>query len=76
VGGICGTYGKGIVVYRVLVGSPKDKRPMGRPSIMWEDNIKLGLSEIGIDGDNWFQLAQNSVQLWACVKTVMKLRVS
>jgi hypothetical protein len=42
---------------------------------MWEDNIKLGLREIGIDGSNWNRLAQDRVQWWAFVNTVLKLRV-
>jgi hypothetical protein len=43
-------------VYRVLVGSPEDKRPPGRPRHLWE-NIKMDIREIGIDGANWIQLA-------------------
>jgi hypothetical protein len=49
----------GRVVYRVLVGKPEGKSPLGRPRRRWEDNIKLDLREIGIDGANWIQLAQN-----------------
>jgi hypothetical protein len=48
--------------YRVLVGRPKGKRPLGRPRHWWEDNIKLDLTEIGIDGANWIQWAQDRVQ--------------
>jgi hypothetical protein len=62
-------------VYRVLVGRPKDKRPLGRPRHRWEDNIKLDLREIGIDGANWIWLAQDRVQWWAFVNMVMNLRV-
>jgi hypothetical protein len=39
-------------VYKVLVGRPENKRPLGRPRRTWEDNIKLDLREIGIDGAN------------------------
>jgi hypothetical protein len=49
-------------VYRVLVGRPEGKRPLGRPRRRWEDNIKMGLMETGIDGANWIQLAQDRVQ--------------
>jgi len=49
-------------VYRVLIGRPKGKRPLGRPRCRWENNIKLDLREIGIDGMNWIQLAQDRVQ--------------
>jgi hypothetical protein len=62
-------------VYRVLVGKPEDKRPLGRPSRTWEDNIKMDLREKGIDGANWIQLAEDRVQWRACVNTLMNLRV-
>jgi hypothetical protein len=62
-------------VYRVLVGKPGIKRPLGRPRRRWEDNIKLDLREIGIDGANWIRLAQDRVQWRAFVNTVMNLRV-
>jgi hypothetical protein len=75
VGGTCSTHGEGRVVYRVLVGRPEGKRPLGRPRRRWEDNIKMDLMEIGIDEANLMQLAQNRVQWWACVNTVMDLRV-
>jgi hypothetical protein len=55
-------------VYRILVG-----RPEGKPRRRWEDNIKMDLREIGIDGANWIQLAQDRVQWGACVDTVMNL---
>jgi hypothetical protein len=42
---------------------------------MWEDNIKMGFREIGIDGANWIQLAQDRVSWWTCVNMVMNLRV-
>jgi hypothetical protein len=67
--------GQGKGVYRILVGRPEVKRPLGRPKRRWEDNIKMDLRETGIDGANWIQLAQDRVQWRACVNTVMKLRV-
>jgi hypothetical protein len=48
---------------------------IGRPRCRWEDNIKLELRETGLDGANWIQLAQDRVQWWAFVNTVMKVRV-
>jgi hypothetical protein len=45
--------GEGRGVYRVLVGRPEGKRPLGRSRGRWEDNIKMDLGEIGIDGANW-----------------------
>jgi hypothetical protein len=67
--------GDGRGVYRVLVGRPEGKRPLGRPRRRWEDNIKMDLREIGMDGANWIQLAQDRVQWRACVNTLMNLRV-
>jgi hypothetical protein len=67
--------GEGRGVYRVLVGRPEGKRPLGRPRRRWEDNIGLELREIGIDWGNWIQLAQDRVQWRAFVNTVMSLRV-
>jgi hypothetical protein len=68
--------GEGRGVYRVLVGKSEGKRPLGRPRRRWEDNIKMGLRERVLDGANWIQLAQNSVQWRIFVNTVMNLRVS
>jgi hypothetical protein len=51
--------GEGRGVYRVLVGRPEGKRPLGRPRRRWENNMKLDLREIGIDGANCIQLAQD-----------------
>jgi hypothetical protein len=67
--------GQGKGVYRVLVGRPEEKRLRGRPRRRWEDNIKMDLREIGIDGANWIRLAQDRVQWRAFVSTVMNLRV-
>jgi hypothetical protein len=67
--------GEGRGVYRVLVGRPEVKRPLGRPRRKWEDNIKMDLREIGIDGENWIQLDQDWIQWLAFVNTVMNLRV-
>jgi hypothetical protein len=67
--------GEGRGVYRVLVWKPEGRRPLGRPRSRWEDNIKLDLREIGIDGENWIRLAQDRIQWRAFVNTVMNLRV-
>jgi hypothetical protein len=76
VGGTCGTHGGWVRCLQGFVGRPKSKRPVGRPRRMWEDNIKLDLREIGIDGANWIQMAQNRVRWRAFVNTVMNFRVS
>jgi hypothetical protein len=67
--------GEGRGVYRVLVGKPEGKRPLGRPRSRWEVNIKMDLMEIGIDGSNWIRLVQDRIQLRAFVNTVMNPRV-
>jgi hypothetical protein len=67
--------GEGRGGYRVLVGRPKGKRPLGKPRRRWEDNIKMDLGEIGIHRANWIRLAQDRVQWRAFVNTVMNLRV-
>jgi hypothetical protein len=67
--------GEGRGVYRVLVGRPEGKTLLGRSRHRWEDNIKMDLREIGIDGVNWIQLAQHRVQQKAFVSTVMNLQV-
>jgi hypothetical protein len=54
--------GEGRSVYRVLVGTRKGNRSLGRPRRRWEDNIKMDLRETGIDGENWIHLAQDRVQ--------------
>jgi hypothetical protein len=54
--------GEGRGAYRVLVGRPEGKRLLVRPRRRWEDNIKMGLREIGINGANWIRLAEDGVQ--------------
>jgi hypothetical protein len=62
-------------VYRVSVRGSEEKRPLERPRRRWEDNIKVELSEIGIDVANWIQLAQDRIRWRAFVRTVMNRRV-
>jgi hypothetical protein len=61
--------------YRVLVGKPESKSPLGRPRCRWVDNIKIDLREIGWDGVDWIDLAQERDQWRTLVNTVMNLRV-
>jgi hypothetical protein len=61
--------------YRILVGKPEGKRPLGRPRRRWVDNIKIDLRETGWDGVGWINLAQDWDQWRALVNTVMNLRV-
>jgi hypothetical protein len=71
----CSTNGEKRNVYRILVGNPEDKRPLGRPRRRWVDNIKINLREIGWDGRDWIDLAQDRDQWRALVNAVMNLRV-
>jgi len=70
----CSAYG-GRVVYRILVGKPKEKRSLGRPRRRWEDNIKMDLPELGCGGMDWVDLVQNRDSWRALVTAVMNLRV-
>jgi hypothetical protein len=67
--------GDGRNVYRVLVGKPEGKRPLGGPRRRWEDGIKMDLREIGWVGVEWIHLAQDRDFWWAVVNAVMNLRV-
>jgi len=62
-------------VYRVLVGKLEGKRPLGRPRLRWEDNIKMDLQEVGCEGMDWIDLAQNR-DSEGLLNAVMKLRGS
>ena len=62
-------------VYRVLVGKPEGKKPLGRPRRRWEDNIKMDLQEVGCGGIDWIELFQVRDRWRALVNAVMNLRV-
>ena len=62
-------------VYRILVGKPEGKRPLGRPRRRWEDNIKTGLQEVGCGGVDWIELAQDRERWRPLVNAVMNRRV-
>jgi hypothetical protein len=67
--------GEGRGVYRVLVGKPEGKRPMGKPKFKWEDNIKVDLQEVGCGGMAWIEQAQDRDRWQTRVNAVMNLRV-
>ena len=60
-------------VNRVLVGKREGKRPFGRSRHRWEDTIKMDLQEMGCEGMEWIDLAQDRDRWWALVKVVMNL---
>jgi len=66
---------KGRGLFRVLMGKPEGKRPFGRSSRRWEDNIKMDLQEVGCGGMDWIELAQDRYRWRALVNEVMNLRV-
>jgi hypothetical protein len=73
-GRACSTNGEKRNDYRILVGKPEGKRPLGRPRRKWVDNIKMDLREVGWDGIDWIDLADRD--RWrALVNAVMNLRV-
>jgi hypothetical protein len=61
--------------YRILVGMPEGKRPLGRPRHRWVDNIIMDLRQIGWDGLDWIDMAQDRDQWRALVNTVLNFRV-
>ena len=63
-------------VYRVLVGKPKGKRPLGRPRRRWVDNIRTDLQEVGCGYMYWIGLAQDRDRWRTLVSAVMNLRVA
>jgi hypothetical protein len=62
-------------VYRVLVGKPERKRPLGSPRHRWEDNITMDLQEVGCGDMDWIDLAQDKDRWLALVNAVMNRRV-
>ena len=62
-------------VHKVLVGKPEGRRPLGRPSRRWEDNIKMNLQEVGRGCVDRMELAQDRDRWRALVSTVMNFRV-
>ena len=61
--------------YRVLLGKPEGKRPLGRPRGRWEDNIRMDLREVGYYPGEWIDLAEDRDQWRVYVRAVMNLRV-
>jgi hypothetical protein len=74
-GWACSMYVEGRCVYRVLVGKPEGKRPLGRPSCRGDDNVKIDLKEVGCEGRDWIDLAQDRDRWHALVYVIMNLWV-
>jgi hypothetical protein len=74
-GGVHSTNWEKRNAYRILIGKPEGKKPLGRPRRRWEDNIRMDLREIGWGGMDWIDLPQDRDQWRALVNTVMNLRV-
>jgi hypothetical protein len=70
-GVVCSTYGECRGVYRVLVGKPEGKRPMGRHRIRLEDNIMMYLQEVGCGDMDWIDLAEDRDRWQALVNAIM-----
>jgi len=68
--------GEGRGVYRDLVGKPEGRKPLGRPRLRWEDNIRMDLREVGFGCVDWMELAQDRDRWRALVSAVMNLRVA
>ena len=64
-----------VCVYRVLVGKPEGKRPLGRPRHRWVDNIRMNLQEVGCSHVDWIGLAQDRDSWQMLANAVMNLRV-
>jgi hypothetical protein len=73
-GRACGTYGGGEGAYRVLVGKPEGKRPLGRPRRRWVVNIRMDLQEVGCGYVDWIGLAQDRDGWRRLVSAVMNIR--
>jgi hypothetical protein len=62
-------------MYKVLMGKPEGKKPLGRPRRRWEDGIRMDPRDIGLGGVDWIRLSQDRNRWRAVVRAVMNLRV-
>jgi hypothetical protein len=61
--------------YRLLVGKPEGKRPLGRPRRRWVDNIRMDLGEVECDDVDWIGMAQDRNRWIALVDSILNLRI-
>jgi hypothetical protein len=66
--------GEGRGAYRILVGRPEGRRPLGRPRRRWEDNIKMDLKDVGWGGMDWIDMAEDKDRWRALVNVVMNFQ--
>jgi hypothetical protein len=74
-GGPCSTNGEKRNAYRLLVGKPEGKRPLGRPRRRWVDDMRMDLGEVGLSDVDWIGLAKDRNRWRALVNSVLNLRV-
>jgi hypothetical protein len=74
-GGTCCTFGREGRCIQGLVGKPEGQKPLGRPRLRWEDNIKMYLQEFGCGGMDWIDLSQDRDRWQAFVNAVMNCQV-
>jgi hypothetical protein len=74
--GACSTNGEKIAAYRLLMGKPEGKKPLGRPRRRWVDNIRMDLVEVGWGDLDWIALAHDRNRWRALVNSVFYLRVA
>jgi hypothetical protein len=67
--------GEGRGAYKIVVGRPEGRRPLGRSRRRWEDDIKMDLQDVGLEGMDWIDMAQDRYRWRALVNAVMNLRV-
>jgi len=73
-GWACGAYALGEAVYRILVGKPEGKRPLGRPRLRWVYNIRMDLQEVGFGYMHWIGLSQDRDRWRTLVSAVINLQ--
>ena len=75
-GKACSAYGERRSVYRILVGKPEGRRPLGRPRCRWEVNIKMDLQKVSCWSMGWVELAQDTDRWRTLVNAVMNFQDS